>query len=103
MAAAVSPLGCHGRCQRLAQHNRALLIERPPSLVAGGWLFVHVRVSGAEHWDKGRRLRHEPLDVVVDPHGVRLDDGPGAGCRGDLVQRVRAAYSSQLLLDAVGR
>lgn len=86
-------------------NNRALPIERrPPSLVlpaagpwspVGGvrWPFVHVRV-----WVRGGG-RHEAVDAV-DPLGVRLDDGPGAGRRGGLLQRVRAA-SSSLRLDAV--
>lgn len=90
----------------LVEHNRALPIERrrPPSLVlpaagpwspGGGvrWPFVHVRV-----WVKQGR-GHEAVDVV-DPDGVRLDDGLGAGHRGGLLQRVRAA-SSSLRLDAV--
>lgn len=118
MAAAVvvSPLGYHGRCQRLVLQNRALPIERCPgtgvflpSLVAAGpwspgavrWLLLHVRVSGGyvEDCSGKRRPSHEPLDVV-DPDDAGLHGGPVAGRRGGFVQRVRAA-SSSLLLDAV--
>lgn len=116
-AAVVSPLGYHGRCQRLLQHHRALPIERCPggvflpSLVAaagpwspgGGvrWLFLHVRVSGVcvEVCGDKRRPSHEPVDVV-DPDDAGLHGVPVAERRGDFVQRVRAA-SSSLLLDAV--